>query len=189
MTAYSNTGPWNNNALPSISATFLNNVESFLDLLTSSAAQDVNVTSNGSGLLTITGLTVSGAVTLNGAGTGLTVAHNATITGTFTVTGDATFNGAGQSITAAHNISVGGTLNLGTGSLTKIASFSGVAGTSPTFFNHNLGVVPDLVLLTVAGATSGAYVVVYDPGTMTTSQVKITAGSGGLNFVGLAIKF
>ncbi len=73
FTPYSNTGPFTNNVVPpGISATFLNNIENFLDQIDSSAVADSNVTANGSGALTAVSLTLSGS------GTGLTVNHNAT---------------------------------------------------------------------------------------------------------------
>src|SRR6266568_3183567 len=102
FTAYSNTGPFTNNVVPpGISSTFLNNVENFLDQIDSSAVADANVTANGSGALTAVSLTVTNS------GTGLTVNHNAlvsgnmTISGTETVAGAATFNGSGTGLTVA----------------------------------------------------------------------------------------
>jgi len=52
MPAYSNTGPFVNNTTPGISATFLNNIENFLDSINSSA-YDTHVSSDGSGNVTI----------------------------------------------------------------------------------------------------------------------------------------
>ena len=52
---YSNTGPWTNNALPSISATFLNNIESFLDQIVSNLVADSNIGSDGAGNITSLG--------------------------------------------------------------------------------------------------------------------------------------
>src|SRR5258707_7501490 len=85
---YGNTGPFTNNATPpGINATFLNNVESFLDQIISSAVADANVTANGSGALTVV------SATMTAAGTGLTVQHNALVSGVLTTTGNHVANG------------------------------------------------------------------------------------------------
>src|SRR6266702_7401810 len=65
FTPYSNTGPFTNNVVPiCISATFLNNIENFLDQIDSSAVSDLNVTANGSGALTAVNAPLPLAVTL-----------------------------------------------------------------------------------------------------------------------------
>src|SRR5258708_6931061 len=55
MPGYANTGPFTNNATPGISATFLNNIENFLDSITS-APYDSHITADGSGNLTVVSL-------------------------------------------------------------------------------------------------------------------------------------
>jgi len=55
MPAYSNTGPFTTNAAPGISATFLNNIENFLDSIMS-ASYDSHVSSDGSGNVTVVSL-------------------------------------------------------------------------------------------------------------------------------------
>src|SRR6266571_2112129 len=84
FTPYSNSGPFQNNIVPpGISATFLNNVENFLDQIDSSAVADANVTANGSGALTAVSLTVTGS------GTGLTVNGATTLNGVLNLIGGA----------------------------------------------------------------------------------------------------
>src|SRR5260221_6348189 len=85
---YGNTGPFTNNVTPpGINATFLNNIESFLDQIISSAVADANITANGSGALTVV------SATMTAAGTGLTVQHNALVSGVLTTTGNHVANG------------------------------------------------------------------------------------------------
>jgi hypothetical protein len=56
MPGYANTGPFTNNVTPpGISATFLNNIENFLDTITS-VAYDSHVSSDGSGNVTVASL-------------------------------------------------------------------------------------------------------------------------------------
>ncbi len=154
FTAYSNSGPFTNNVVPpGISSTFLNNIENFLDQIDSSAVADANITANGSGALTAVSLTLSGS------GTGLTVQHNATITGTLTQTGAASFNAAGTGLTVAHNATVSGALtvngattlngvlNLIAGSISRIAFGFSAATTGGTAITHGLGTTPTLVLI------------------------------------------
>lgn len=83
----------------------------------------------------------------------------------------------------------GGTgIALPLGTLTRVSKFTGTASTVSTFFNHNLGVIPDVVLLQLNGLSSTAHSVWADYATLTNTQVKIT-GDGANAFVGLAIKF
>ena len=163
FTTYANTGPFTNNAVPpGINATFLNNVENFLDQIVSSAVADSHITSDGSGNETAVSLT------LTAAGTGLTVQHNATVSGTMTI------SGAGTGLSVAHNatisgtLSVPGTLAVGTvnsgavtansvsftqGSIARIAFGFSAVTTGGTTITHGLGVVPSAVLITPS--TSG----------------------------------
>src|SRR5438876_1125710 len=56
FTRYSNSGPYTNNvAPPGVNSTLLNNIENFLDQITSSATADTAITSDGSGNLATTG--------------------------------------------------------------------------------------------------------------------------------------
>lgn len=91
------------------------------------------------------------------------------------------FDGSASTLTT-------GLVKLITGSFTRVSSFSGTATTVSTFFNHNLGVLPDVVLLQLNGVSSTAHSITADYATMTTTQVKLTA-DGNNAFVGLAIKF
>jgi hypothetical protein len=67
---YANTGPFVNNSAPGISATFLNNVESFLDEIVSSIVNDTNYTTDGAG--NMTGVSFKGVLTSKGGGHTLT---------------------------------------------------------------------------------------------------------------------
>lgn len=80
-----------------------------------------------------------------------------------------------------------GTLALLAGSISRLSTFSGAATTTPTFFNHGLGTVPDLVLIQRVGTSSAVETFGYDDTTMTTTQVKIVS-NGSFNFRALAIK-
>lgn len=74
------------------------------------------------------------------------------------------------------------------GSISRISKFSGTAASTGTTVNHGLGVVPDIILLSLTGTSSALSMVKYDDTTMTTTTVKITSDSSR-TFVGLAIKF
>jgi hypothetical protein len=160
---YGNTGPFTNNTVPpGISATFLNNVENFLDQIISSAVADSHITADGAGNETAVSLTVTAA------GTGLTVQHNALISGTLSVTGAATLNAAGTALSVAHNATISGTLtaptiggttftgvvnfnntiNLVQGSISRINFGFTAVTTGGTSISHGLGVVPQAVLIT-----------------------------------------
>lgn len=80
------------------------------------------------------------------------------------------------------------TLTLLTGSISRISKFTANVSTTPTLFNHGLGAVPDIVLLSINGTSSTAASVQYDTATLSNTQVKLT-GSAALSVTGLAIKF
>ena len=80
------------------------------------------------------------------------------------------------------------TANLTTGSLTRSSKFSGTATTTPTFFSHGLGAVPDIVMLCLNGTSNSPHSVWCDYSSLTSTQAKITA-DGSNPFVGWAIKF
>lgn len=68
--AYSKTGPFTNGSAPGISALFLNNVENELVAL-NSAATDSNISSDGTGLLSLPGIAVNmSPVVVNGSTSG-----------------------------------------------------------------------------------------------------------------------
>jgi len=120
---YGNTGPFTNNVTPpGINATFLNNVESFLDQIISSAVADANVTANGSGALTVV------SATMTAAGTGLTVQHNALVSGVLTTTGNHVANGGMNTNTIRDNVggNVGMDLSVGTGEVKFPVNMKGV---------------------------------------------------------------
>jgi hypothetical protein len=80
-------------------------------------------------------------------------------------------------------------LALTTGSFTRVAKFGAYAvSTSTNTFAHNLGVVPDLILLTITGATATTRTVCYDDTYNDATNMKLT-GNASFNVRGLAIKF
>lgn len=82
---YSNTGPFvNNSTPPGISATFLNNIESFLDQFSGSVVTDGNISTNGSGTLTVKTIALT--------------------TGTLTRISKFTGTGTGSAQTATHGL-------------------------------------------------------------------------------------
>jgi len=95
----------------------------------------------------------------------------------------ATFNS-----TSGMTLADGG-VHLTTGSLSKISKFSAAISTTSTFFNHGLGVIPDIVLAIPNGAAStSSRTFEYESSTMTATQVKLTGGSS-FTVDCLAIKF
>jgi hypothetical protein len=116
MAKYSATGPFANNALPGMSATFLNNIETFLGY-----GADSNITADGSG--------------------------NATV----------------ASITFSH------------GSIARIAFGFNAVTTTGTTITHNLGAVPDCVLIQCAGGNTS--VAVATGGTLTTASMVATSAT------------
>lgn len=85
-------------------------------------------------------------------------------------------------------VTINGTIKFLLGSITRISSFSGTATTVVTAFNHGLGVLPDIILLSLTGTNTSLSMVKYDPATMTSLQVNVISDSSR-TFVGLAIKF
>lgn len=74
------------------------------------------------------------------------------------------------------------------GTISRISMFTGTAPNVSTPFNHGLGAVPDMVLLTLTGTNNTASMVKYDASSLTSTQVSIVSDSSRA-FVGLAIKF
>lgn len=208
-TTYTTVGPFNDNNPPGLNAAFFNALEAFL----AACWADSSITSNGAGVLTVLGLTANGTTTINGnetvsgtlivtgaatlsaSGTGLSVSHNASVGGTLAVAGAATLSASGTGLTVSHNatvsgnLTVGGSLNLSNGSITAMNGFGSIAlTTSQATYNHGLGVVPDIILLSPDGTSSTARTWQVDYGTLTSSTFKATGGSS-FNAVGVAIKF
>src|SRR5258708_39399457 len=114
--AYANTGPFTNNVTPpGISATFLGNVESFLDQIVAPLVADSHVSADGLGNVT----TLS--ATLTSTGTGLTVQHNALVSGILTTTGNHVANGGVNNNTIKENNKGNTAPDLSTGA--RIATF------------------------------------------------------------------
>src|SRR6266568_2779993 len=185
FTAYANTGPFTNNVTPpGLSATYNNNIENFLDQIICNIVADSIVTTNGSGVITASSLTVTAA------GTGLTVNHNATISGNLTLTGTlteagaATFNAAGTGLTVAHNatvngnFTVNGTLNLANGSLIAVAfGLIGALTNSGTTITHGLGGTPSFVGGQVSTGTGNTGAVVAYVTSLTSTTFVISTNS------------
>jgi hypothetical protein len=92
------------------------------------------------------------------------------------------FDGSASTLTT-------GLVKLLTGSITRIAKDGTFAvTTTPTLFNHSLGVVPDLVLVNITGALSVSRTCVVDYGTLSSTQVKLT-GDGTMSVFTLSFKF
>src|SRR5229473_2276427 len=109
--AYANTGPFTNNVTPpSLSAQYNNNIESFLDQIVAPLVADSHVTADGLGNVT----TLS--VTLTSTGTGLTVQHNATVSGILTTTGNHVANGGMNVNTIRDNTNGNTAIDLSAGS-------------------------------------------------------------------------
>src|SRR5437660_11606727 len=167
FTPYANTGAFiNNTTPPGISSTFLNNIENFLDQIVSSATADSSITSDGSGNLATTGtMQTANGKAFRSKDTGGTVRNLLLIDGSNQVklgaantnniilvdkSGNPLFTVSGNG--AALNA---GTLSLIAGSISRIAfGFSSVSSGGTTI-THNLGAVPEVVLIQCAGGTVG----------------------------------
>jgi len=122
------------------------------------------------------------------------------LNGTTAITG-ATFSGSSLTITGTTSLDNGNITSNGsgtwntkktaftTGSITRISSFGPVSvGFSANFINHNLGAVPDVILMTTSDLHTTLLIATYEASSMTSSQVKVQANSS-VNVIGLAIKF
>lgn len=198
--AWANAGPWTNNTGPPfINATYLNNIDSFLDQITSSVVADANITANGSG-----NMVVGGGLTVNGAGTALSIAHNATVSGTLTSTGNHVANGGmnTNTIRDATNGNTGMDLSAGSGlvkfphglslivgSLSRIWISGALAiASGGTSVSHGLGVTPDFVIGTLDEGAAGTNVIGIAYGSMSSSSFTAYASGGPANCRFLAIK-
>jgi hypothetical protein len=108
MTKYSATGPFTNGTSPGISATFLNNVETFLGY-----AADTNITTDGSGNLTVASIAFT-----HGTLTRIAYGFSAVTTGGTTIT---------------HNLGVTPSAVLTTTSASAVTCFVNSSMTSTTF--------------------------------------------------------
>lgn len=100
-----------------------------------------------------------------------------------------TVNGVPISSTNGNGIELlSGTVSFLTGSISRISFFTAPVSTTPTFFNHGLGVVPTWVCAVVEANISGTFSVQVDYSTMTSTQVKLTATTN-FNAACLAIAF
>jgi hypothetical protein len=98
------------------------------------------------------------------------------------------FSGANNTFNvSADGIASMTTANFTVGSLTRLSTFTASVTTTPTLFNHGLGVIPDIVIPVVNGTAAGTFTCIYDVASMTTTQVKLT-GSASFVVTCLALK-
>ncbi len=196
---------------PGIDHNFLNNVETYLRY-----AADSNITSDGSGNWATSGyvqiannqrfrskdtggtvrdllyINTANNVILGAAGnnavvflsnTGVEIGRIAPSTG-FQLTGATAFDGSNSTLTT-------GLFKLLTGSITRIQAAGPYSVTTTgTFFNHNLGVVPDFVIPVIDSVIGAAHAAAVDFATMTSTQVKLSSDlAGGLTVRILSFKF
>jgi hypothetical protein len=86
-----------------------------------------------------------------------------------------------------------GDLQIGNGKLvfndgSHVSRMHGFSGTGSGTFNHNCGTTPNLIMLTTANPGGGSQTLGYNPSTLTSTTVDVTAGAG-LPWVGLAIVY
>ncbi len=98
--------------------------------------------------------------------------------------GATAFDGSASTLTT-------GLVKLLTGSITRIQAAGPYSVTTTgTFFNHNLGVIPDFVIPVIDSVIGSAHAVAADFATMTSTQVKLSSDlAGGLNTRILSFKF
>ena len=160
FTGYANTGPFVNNAPPGISATFLNNVENFLDTI-NSAATDSHISADGAGSLKmkfITG-TAGTQLSLNSLQNGISFQTN----------------GVWQFHTSPSNgiYLDEGAMHFLTGNISRIAFGFGFVQTGGTTITHGLGVIPSAVFI----CPSAAGITYFVNSTMTTTTFTATTSS------------
>jgi len=199
---YAQTGPFTNNVQPpSLSATLFNNIESFLLQIISNVVADANITANGSGALTAV------SATLSGAGTGLTVSHNALVSGTLTATGTAIANGGVNTNTIRDNVAIdlsaggglakfphgitlsGGALSLLTGSISRLSIFTGSASSAGITQAHGLGATPDFCMFQQTNTAGDSNSFQWDKNASDATNVKVWSNNGtSRQYIALAIK-
>ena len=110
MSGYTKTGPFVSGGAPGIDYVFLNNVETYL-----AYAADSAITTNGSGVLTMSGLVVNGNATINGSITstgGSITVSSIVVSGNCSVTGIVSTNQLtlkdGSHISTFHNFAGSG---------------------------------------------------------------------------------
>lgn len=87
------------------------------------------------------------------------------------------------------DVSMVGDLSFIVGSLSRVSKFTGsFASATTTTFAHGLGVIPDIILITITGSTTTQQMVKYNSATMTTTNADLTSDAA-CSFVALAIKF
>jgi len=120
----------------------------------------------------------------------LTTSANATVGAILSVVGLSSLdNGFWSSDGAGNQDCVSVTFTAG--KISRVKAFGPyTVTTAPTLFNHNLGAVPDLILLQIVGTSTAAFSAEYDDSTLTSIQAKLTSNSAsGVTVRGLAFKF
>jgi len=166
---------------------------------------DANVTANGSGALTVV------SATMTAAGTGLTVQHNALVSGVLTTTGNHVANGGMNINTIRDNVGgntaidlsagsglakfphgitlTGGALSLLLGSLTRISIFTGSATSSGTLQAHGLGATPDFCMFQQTNTAGDVNTFQWDKNASDGTNVKVWSGNAtARQYIALAIK-
>ncbi len=183
-------------------------------------AADSNITSDGSGNWATTGnITLNNGKVFQGKETGGTVRNllwvdgsnfvviaqasagrisfrNSTNTELVYIDGSGNYKttgnvGGGGGIDLSASTLTTGLFKLLTGSVTRIQAAGPYSVTTTgTFFNHNLGVIPDFVIPVIDSVIGAAHAAAVDYATMTSTQVKLSSDlAGGLNVRILSFKF
>ncbi len=209
MSKYPKKGPFVSGVTP-VDATCMNDLETYLYY-----AADSNITSNGSGQLTLPGPIIINnnlsyqAKDHTGAPQSQLGSDTLDNTHLFALAAGAAVKFRGPSVTWSHVDSTGihldgatafdgsastlttGLFKLLAGSITRIQAAGPYSVTTTgTFFNHNLGVIPDFVLPVIDSVIGAAHAAAVDFATMTSTQVKLSSDlAGGLNVRILSFKF
>src|SRR5216683_1480057 len=203
--AYANTGPFTNNVTPPSLSAYNNNIESFLDQIVAPLVADSHVSADGLGNVT----TLS--ITLTSTGTGLTVQHNATVSGILTTTGNHVANGGMNVNTIRDNTNgntaidlsagsglvklphgatlTGGAFNLLTGSISRLSIFTGTANSSGTLQAHGLGATPDFCVFQQTNTAGDVNTFQWDKNASDGTNVKVWSNNAtARQYIALAIK-
>ena len=151
------------------------------------------------------------STTLTSTGTGLTVQHNATVSGILTTTGNHVANGgmnvntirdnnngntaidlsAGSGLAKfPHGITLtGGALSLLLGSLTRISIFTGSATSSGNTQAHGLGATPDFCMFQQTNTAGDSNSFQWDKNASDGTNVKVWSNNAtARQYIALAIK-
>lgn len=105
--------------------------------------------------------------------------------GSATRTGSIDMPGGGATV---GSLTIQDVINLVSGTISRLSLFGPYTlSTTPAFFNHNLGAIPDGILLTILGTNSTVEMAKYDDATLTSTQVKLVS-NGSFRVIGIAYK-